>query len=60
MDSLTALDHCLQAALRDIAPAPAEPVVLSDALGAVLAEPLIFPCDMPPTAQALRDGFAVA
>lgn len=60
MDSLTALDPCLQEALRDLAPVPATLSALPDAMGAILAEPLIFPHDMPPRPVALRDGFAVA
>lgn len=60
MDSLTLLDDCLAHALRDFAPAPAQHVLLSDAMGAVLAEPLCFSADMPPIDEALRAGFAVS
>jgi molybdopterin biosynthesis enzyme len=59
MESMTALDDCLYLALRDVAPVPAERLPMSDALGAVLAEALHFASDMPPTPQALREGFAV-
>lgn len=59
MESMTALDHCLHLALRDVIPAPAERVPMSDALGAVLAEALHFPSDMPSLPEALREGFAV-
>lgn len=60
MDSLTTLDDCLAHALKDLAPAPAERVLLTDAMGCVLAEPLFFPADMPPVDEALRAGFAVS
>lgn len=60
MDSLTALDACLAQALHGLAPVPAEILPLADACGHVLAEDLLFPADAPPSAEALRAGFAVA
>lgn len=60
MDSLTPLDACLEQALRDLPEVAAEPCPLSDAVGAILAEDLCFPADMPPVAEALRGGLAVA
>jgi molybdopterin molybdotransferase len=60
MDSLTALEACLAQSLHEIAPALAEALPLSEARGHVLAEDLVFPADMPPVAEALRAGLAVA
>lgn len=60
MDSLTPLDQCLDAALHDLARAAPERVPLSAAIGAPLAEALVFLHDMPPAPEALREGFAVS
>jgi len=60
MESLTTLDDCIARALDGLAPVAADNLPMAEAVGAVLAEPLRFPADMPPVAEALRAGFAVA
>ncbi|MGY6409511.1 MAG: hypothetical protein ACXIUV_00585 [Alkalilacustris sp.] len=60
MESLTPLETCLGRALRGVAPVPAERLEPAAACGFVLAEDLCLPGDMPPAAEALRAGWAVA
>jgi molybdopterin molybdotransferase len=60
MTSLVSLDACLGQALRGLEKVPARPVPVGLAVGGVLAEQLVFPQDCPGTAQALREGLAVA
>lgn len=50
-----ALDRILDA----VTPLPAEHVDLSDAVGRVLAEPVVSPIDQPPWDNSAMDGFAV-
>jgi molybdenum cofactor synthesis domain-containing protein len=45
--------------LAAMAPLPAEPTPLDDALGLVLVDPVAAPHDVPPFANSAMDGFAV-
>ena len=60
MTCLTPLADALARVLDTVRPVPARALPLAQAQGAVLAQDLAFPADLPPTAQALRAGFAVA
>ncbi len=51
-------DH-LAAVMAVVAPVAPLEVVLRDAMGAVLAEDVTAPCDVPPVPVAARDGYAV-
>jgi molybdopterin molybdotransferase len=56
VDVLTWIDN----ACRTRSPLASEEVSLVDALGRVLAEPLVSPLDLPPFRRAMMDGFAIA
>ncbi|TVQ53127.1 MAG: hypothetical protein EA355_13870 [Rhodobacteraceae bacterium] len=60
MTGLTPLETCLTEARDGLAPAPAEGRDPVAACGHVLAEDRCLACDLPPAAEALRAGFAVA
>ncbi|GIW07130.1 MAG: molybdopterin molybdenumtransferase MoeA [Dehalococcoidia bacterium] len=53
------VDDALRIILRRVAPLPAERVARRDALGRVLAEPVIATEDQPPFVASTVDGFAV-
>lgn len=59
MTSLTPLDEALALWLAPVAPVGPERVPLADAVGHVLAEPLHAGRDVPATAIARREGYAV-
>ena len=59
MTSLTPLDEALALWLAPVAPVAPERVPLADAVGHVLAEPLRAGQDIPATAIARREGYAV-
>ena len=50
--------EALERILASLAPLPAEQVPLADALGRVLAEPIVSPIDQPPWTNSGMDGFA--
>ncbi len=58
MTGLTAREAALEI-LQHVARQPALRVPLDDALGAVLAEPVIAPLDIPPHTNSAMDGYAV-
>lgn len=60
MIGLTPLDICLAQALHGILPVPADVLAPDAACGHVLAGDVALPQDMPPAAEALRAGLAVA
>lgn len=53
------VEEAIQIILEQTRPLAAERVALSDALGRVLAEPVIADSDLPPFDRAQMDGFAV-
>lgn len=53
------VDEALRVILRRVTPLPGERVRRQDALGRVLAEPVIAPEDQPPFVASTVDGFAV-
>lgn len=60
MSSLVSVETCLAQALSDLTPVAPETVALGAALGHVLSDNLLLPCDLPRDMQALRAGLAVA
>jgi molybdopterin molybdotransferase len=53
------LEEALERMLAKVTPLPAEPVLLEDALGRVLADDARSPLDLPPWDNSAMDGFAV-
>jgi molybdopterin molybdotransferase len=58
--TLVPLSQALRALLHDLAPVAPVEIAPQDAVGCVLAEPLIVPGDLPAAATALRAGYALA
>lgn len=56
---MISVDTALEQILAGVQPLPGEEVVLSDALGRVLAADLVAPLDVPPFANSAMDGYAV-
>jgi molybdenum cofactor synthesis domain-containing protein len=56
---MVSVNDALASILRHVAPLPAGPAPLRDALGLVLAEDLHAPADQPPFPAAIVDGFAL-
>ncbi len=56
---MIALEDARARVLAACAPLPARPLPLADALGRVLAEPVVSGVDVPPFANTAMDGFAV-
>lgn len=57
---LISLAEAWQRLLPHVAPLPAEPVARRDALGRVLATPLLATADLPPADVSAMDGYAAA
>jgi molybdopterin molybdotransferase len=53
------VEAALAAATEDIEPLPAEPVAAADAIGRVLANPVVSEVHVPPFRRATMDGYAV-
>ncbi len=58
-DNLLSVSDARQRLLAELQPLPAEEVALTEALGRVLAEPIVAGHDLPPFHNASVDGYAV-
>ena len=56
---LLSVESAVKLVLDQAQPLPSRPTTLLDALGLVLAEPIVADIDLPPFAKALMDGYAV-
>ncbi len=56
---LLSVDAAVAAILGRVTPLPARSVALGEALGLILAEPVVADIDLPPFTKALMDGYAV-
>jgi len=53
------IEEAQSVVLASVSPLPSEPMRLSEALGCVLAEPVVAPISLPPFDNSAMDGFAV-
>ena len=59
MTSLATFEEAVRAVLERAQPLPAERVVLGDARGRVLSEPVCAAVDLPPFPASAMDGYAL-